>query len=79
MNSSRKFPKLTIISDGKNTAALLDGAFLGKRIERLEFVADTTSREPRAVIRLVDIDVDSFQLDHGEDAFEEAVRKLAKE
>ena len=40
MNQSQKYPKLMIVSNGKRTAALLDGAFLGKQIPKMEFVAD---------------------------------------
>ena len=74
MNQSQKYPKLMIVSNGKRTAALLDGAFLGKQIPKMEFVADGDDVR----LRLVDIDVDSFRMEHGVDAFEEAVRELAE-
>lgn len=74
MNQSQKYPKLMIVSNGKRTAALLDGAFLGKQIPKMEFVADGNDVR----LRLVDIDVDSFRMEHGVDAFEEAVREFAE-
>lgn len=74
MNQSQKYPKLMIVSNGKRTAALLDGAFLGKRIPKMEFVADGDDVR----LRLVDINVDSFRMEHGVDAFEEAVREFAE-
>lgn len=74
MSQSQKYPKLMIISNGKRTAALLDGAFLGKQIPKMEFVADGNDVR----LRLVDIDVDSFRMEHGVDAFEEAVREFAE-
>lgn len=74
-SSPKKYPKLMIISNGKQTAALLDGAFLGKQIPKMEFVADGDDVR----LRLVDIDVDSFRMEHGVDAFEEAVREFAEE
>lgn len=74
MNQSQKYPKLMIVSNGKRTAALLDGAFLGKQIPKMEFVADGNDVR----LRLVDIDVDSFRMERGADAFEEAVREFAE-
>ena len=74
MNQSQKYPKLMIISNGKRTAALLDGAFLGKQIPKMEFVADGNDVR----LRLVDIDVDSFRMEHGVESFEEAVREFAE-
>ena len=74
MNQSQKYPKLMIVSNGKRTAALLDGAFLGKQIPKMEFAADGNDVR----LRLVDINVDSFRMEHGVDAFEEAVREFAE-
>lgn len=51
------FPKLVIASDGHSTGALLDGVFIGKGIERLEFSSENKDGKPTSTLRLLDLDV----------------------
>lgn len=53
-----EFPKLVIVSDGQHTAALLNGIYLGPKINRLEFSADADSGA--VSIRLLDIQPTSY-------------------
>lgn len=63
------YPKFVIASDGYSTGVLLDGVFIGKGVERIEFVADGKSKE--AKIRVLELDVKKATLEKDESKFAE--------
>ncbi len=77
------FPKLVIASDGRRTAAIFDGVFIGQGIECLELSTKEDEKScPGGVIRLMEISVRDAKLETGETAkkhFTEFMEDLAKE
>lgn len=57
-----KFPKLVIASNGHHTAALIDGVFIGKGIERLDFSSETKDGEMESTIRVMDLNVEHVKM-----------------
>lgn len=59
-------PNLVILSNGYETAAILDGAVIGRGIENIAFTASGGAGR----IRLMDIDVEKVSISFGQDAIE---------
>lgn len=73
------FPKFVMASDGTHTGLLLDGVFIGQGVQRLDFSTENKEGEPKATIRIMDLDVRSASLERGEEKFSEFLEKLAEE
>lgn len=54
--------KLIIASDGHHVAALIDGVFIGKGIERLDFSSETKDGEMKNTIRVMDLNVEHVKM-----------------
>lgn len=73
-----EFPKLVIATDGRRTAALLDGIFIGKGIMRLDFSSENEDGDMKSTIRILDLDVDSVELSTDPARFVEFMERLAE-
>ena len=65
-----EYPKLVIVSDGQRTAALLDGIFIGRGVERLELSTEDKEGRSNVTIRLLEINVAAFHAEKSPDALE---------
>jgi len=72
-----EFPKLVIASDGRRTGALLDGVFIGRGIERLDFSTQDKGGNLASTIRIMDLDVRSVSFSRDTDCFFEFLKELA--
>lgn len=71
-----KFPKLVIASDGRYTGVLLDGIFIGKGIEKIDFSAECKDSEMKSTIRIMDLHVDTAELSTDVNRFADFMEKL---
>lgn len=72
------FPKLVIASNGRITCALLDGVFLGKGIQRLDFSTQNEDGKMKSTIRILDLDVKSSDLSGGKEQFDRFLESMAE-
>lgn len=73
------FPKLVIASDGRCTAALLDGVCFGKGIHRLDFSTENSNGEMKGTIRIMELSLDSVHLSRDTAEFQRLMEGMAKE
>ena len=51
--------------------------FIGQGVQRLDFSTESKDGEPRAAIRILDLDVNNASLERGEEKFAEFLERLA--
>lgn len=73
------YPKLLIASDGYCTGALLDGIFIGKGIQRLEFSTESKDGAATSTIRVLELDVAqaSLEVESETHSFEKLMNGMA--
>lgn len=71
------FPKLVIASNGRCTGALLDGVFIGRGIQRIDFSTENNHGTMKSTIRIMDLDVDAVELSRDVSQFEGFIKRLA--
>ena len=68
--------KLIIASDGEHTALWLDGIFIGKGVQKLEFSTEGQNGEAVATIRMLEIDARTVEVTEGPKAMEQLTNLL---
>jgi len=68
-------PKLVIATDGRKTAAMLDGIVIGCGIERLDFSTSSRNGDTKPTIHILDLDVDAVKLSADTDSFMDMLRE----
>ena len=71
-------PKLIIASDGHHTVALIDGVFIGKGIEQLDFSSETKDGEMKSTIRVMDLNVEHVKMLAAKD-FDKFMEAMSRE